>query len=335
MNRCPNRAWSGCTHADHVFRYKKSFNKHIVKCEIARKQSECEEQDLRPLLKQVVKRLNELEKEVAVLKEDNRNLREQIRAPSIRGHYEVRGQEDTPTHGFAHWSADVFLKHLQATDDFYRARVGHSVLCRNFKEFVGAVCYVGNGNTNIVRISATATENRQGNPSHVDLNFRKRRRTVTLESAVKRLFEQPFLPTAEEIEDVLGPVPPGIKKSLAMYAHYLSLPPSKQHRDLGSWELKVELLMAIASYTVPKKEKRLTRAERADETFEREVKGEGRFWRYMDPDTLVDTYDNLLADSHQYVTLLREYLDTQPEKLQAYRDAGGIHADRLDLVESV
>ena len=164
----------------------------------------------------------------------------------------------------------------------------------------------------------------------------QRRRTVTLEAAVKRLFEKPFLPTAEEMADTLGrPVPPGIKKSLIFYAHYLNIRPSKKHRDMGSWEMKVELLLALASYTVPEKQKRQTRAERADEIFELELEDEGRFWRYMDTGTLVDNYDELLAESHQYVSLLREYLQTQPEKLKAYREAGGIHADRLHLVKTV
>ena len=331
-NQCPNRAWSGCTHANHVFKYKKSLNKHIVACEIARKQTESEEKDLRPLLKQVVERVNELERQVALLKEDNRNLREHLRAPTIRGHYEVRGEAETPTHGFAEWDSDFFLKNLKVADDFYQTRVGHSVLLINFQQFLGAVFFIANGNTNVVRVSSTMAKNRNGYPLRVDLNFKKRRRTVTLEAAVKRLFEKPFLPSAQEIADTLGrPVPPGIKKSLIFYAHYLDMRPSKKHRDMGSWEMKVELLLALASYTVPEKVKRQTRAERADEIFELELEGEGRFWRYLDASTLVENYDDLLAESHQYVSLLREFLETRPEKLKAYREAGGKHADRLDV----
>ena len=334
--QCPNRAWNGCTHADHVFKRKGWLNKHVVACEIARKQTESEELDLRPVVKQLAKRLNELEREVVLLKEDNRNLRELMRAPTIRGHYEVRGEKETPTHGFGEWDSDFFLKNLKTADEFYRTTVGHSILARNFKEFLCGVFYIANGKTNVVRVSATVPQNRNGNPTQVDLNFRARRRTVTLEAAVKRLFEKPFLPTAQEVADTLGrPVPPQIENGLTYYDHYLNMRPSKNHRDAGSWEVKTELLLALASYTVPEKEKRQTRAQRADEIFELEVEGEGRFWRYMDPATLIDNYDVLLADSQQYVSLLREYLETQPEKLKAYREAGGKHADRLDLVKTI
>ena len=332
--QCPNRAWSGCTHSDHVFKRKGWLKKHVAACEIARKQTESEEKDLRPLVKQIVARMNELERQVALLKEDNRNLREMIRAPTIRGNYEVRGHAETPTHGFGEWDQDFFLKNLQTAEDFYQKRVGHSILSRNFKEFLCAVFYVANGETNVVRISPTVPKNRNGNPLQVDLNFRARRRTVTLEAAVKRLFEKPFLPSAEEIANTLErPVPLGMKKKLKYYLHYMNMSPNKKKRDFGSWEVKVELLLALADYEAPEKvkrnPKRQTRAERADKLFEYELQGEGRFWRYMDPETLVETYDELLADSPQYVTLLREYLEHEPDKLRAYREAGGLHTDRL------
>ena len=320
-NTCPNRAWSGCTHKEHVFKYKKSLKKHILACEIARKQSETEEKDLRPLLKQVVKRVNELELQVALLKQDNRNLRDNLRA-TIRGNYEVRGEAETPTHGFGEWDSEFFLKHLKAADNFYRKRVGHSILRRNFKEFLCGVFYVANGQTNLVRVIGTAKDS-SGNPRHLQLNFKKRRLTVTFEAAVKRLFDHPFLPTAQQVEDTLGqPVPSHISKGLQFFTHYLNMRPHKKHRDMGSWQQSTELLLALASYTVPQKQKRLTRAERADETFQQELEGEGRFWRHMDPEVLVN-YEQLLSDSHEYVSLLQEYMGTQPEKLKAYREAGG------------
>ena len=123
---CPNKAWSGCTHADHVFKYQKSANKHAAKCEMARKQSESEEMDLRPLVKQLVKRINELEQSVEVLKEDNRSLRQLMRSATVRGPYEIRGEGDTPSYGFGNWSDDFFLQNVVATDEFYLEKVGLS-----------------------------------------------------------------------------------------------------------------------------------------------------------------------------------------------------------------
>ncbi len=163
MHACPNKLWNGCTHASKQFKYVKAFNKHVAKCNMARKQSETEEMDLRPLLKQVVSRLSQLEQQFAILKTENRHLREQMRAPTTRGSYEIRGT-DTPIHGFGRWDTSLFLDYLTKTDEFIRERMGYGVMRMNFNMFVGAVFYIANGQTNLVRLSPTTPLDRNGYP---------------------------------------------------------------------------------------------------------------------------------------------------------------------------
>ena len=283
--------------------------------------------DLRPLVKQLVKRIDQLEQEVALMKADNRCLRELIRAPTIRGPYEVRGEGETPEHGFGQWSPDFFVENLKKTDDFYRVNVGHSVLRRNVKEFIAAVFWISNGDCHVVRIGPKTRVNRNGYPVFIDLNFKKRRRQVTLEAAVMRIFEKPFLPSSAEVEEELGAkVPDHIRKGLQFYAHYMGMRPSKQNRDMGSWEAKVELLLAIARYKVPELEKKLSKSDRADEAYAFEVEETGRWW--VQPKTwpmerIVSTYDHFLEHSEAYKADLRAYFQERPDRRQEYREAGG------------
>ena len=327
MNVCPNSCWDGCTHPHKVFKYKKAFEKHVAKCTMARKQTESEEMDLRPLMKQVVSRLSELEQQVALLKQENRHLRELIRAPTIRGAYEVRGEAHTPSHGFGRWDSDFFLANLSRTDEFIREKAGYGVLQLNFQMFLGAVFFVANGETHVVRIAPSTPVNRDGFPIKVDLNRKKRRRTVSWEAAIRQMFEHQFLPTVEQVEEVLGPMPLELKKKLIYYRHWMSLPPSKKHKDNGSWEAKCELLQALARFKVPQRLKKRTPAERADEIFHAEYNSDvGQWWRqpHQWPMTeIVETYDELLSESLAYKTALRAYFDERPDRLQEYHEAGG------------
>ena len=325
---CPNKAWSGCTHSEHVFKYKKSCDKHAAKCEMARKQSESEEMDLRPLVKQLVKRLNELEQTVEVLKEDNRSLRQLMRSATVRAPYEVRGEGETPTHGFGEWGQDFFIQNVKATDDFYKKHVNTTIISRSMEEFICAVFYVANGCTKVVRIDPDVLKDRHGYPVRVDLNYRKRRRTVTLDAAVKQLFENPFLPTLAEIEDVLGrKVTIAITEGFKFYNYYLSMKPSKKHKSFGSWKMKVDLLLALANYTVPDRiENAKTREERQDEMYTCEVESQGRWWlqpRTWSMQQIVDTYDDVFQCSALYKAALRAYFEERPDRRSEYLEAGG------------
>ena len=323
---CPNSAWCGCTHADKVFKYKTSFEKHVAKCNVARNQSESEEADLRPLMKQVLKRLTELEQQVAVLKLDNKNLRAQLAEPTIRGAYEVRGEGETPDIGFGDWDHQLFLEAIEKADAMYRQKVGHSVFRRNAGEFIAAVCYCMNGETNVVRVKK-ATRIFKGYPTHVDLNFKKRRRTYTLDCAVKRLFERPFLPSVEEIEGACDTtVPPALAQAYRYYLRNMAFRPDKDDRSKDSYTAKVDLLLTIANYSVPKRERKLTPEERADQLFEAEVEGTGRWWlmpRQWSMQRVVETYDSFLRNSSLYKTALREYFKERPDRRAEYHEAEG------------
>ena len=282
--------------------------------------------ELRPLIKQLVKRIDQLEQTVAQMKAENRCLRE-LTPPKIREPYEVRGEGETPDYGFGEWSPDFFVQNLKKTDDFYMKNVGHSVLKRTTKEFIAAVLYAANGNCHVVRVRPKTRKNRNGNPIYLDLNFKKRRRQVTLEAAVKRIFEKPFLPSKEEIEEQLGAVPEHVRDGLEYYQNYLHKCPSKKARNFRSWEAKVELLLAIANYKIPEREKKLSKAERADENYKREWTSEvGRWWiqpHAWSMEKIVDHYDHLLSLSEAYKTDLRAYFEERPDRRQQYREAGG------------
>ncbi len=294
---------------------------------MARKQSETEEMDLRPLLKQVVSRLSQLEQQFAILKTENRHLREQMRAPTTRGSYEIRGT-DTPIHGFGRWDTSLFLDYLTKTDEFIRERMGYGVLRMNFNMFVGAVFYIANGQTNLVRLSPTTPLDRNGYPITVNLNRKKRRRTVSWEAAVRLMFERPFLPSKEDIQSRLkrGEIPPHICQKLTYYRYWMTKRPSKNHKERDSWKAKCDLLLALARFKLPDPPKVLTRAEEADQHFQKELDVGGRWWKQpveWPMPRVVDIYDEFLRDSEQYKLALRAYFDERPNRLQEYRAAGG------------
>ena len=325
---CPNLDWDGC--CQHEWKMRKKYKEHVAKCNLARRRDDIrvtEEGSLRPIVQQILERLAQLEDQNAKLRNEVHSLREAAQCPTIRGPYEVRGEGETPEHGFGQWSCDFFVENLKKTDDFYRASVGHSVLKRSIKEFISAVFWVSNGNCHVVRVRPKTLMNRDGTPAFIDLNFKTRRRQVTLEAAVKRIFEKPFLPSSEEVEEELGEkVPDPITQGLKYYAHYMGMRPSKKERSFGSWEAKVELILAIANFTAPKREVKKSKAERADEAYNFELEETGRWW--VQPKTwtmerIVETYDGFLAHSEAYKADLRSYFKERPDRRQEYHEAGG------------
>ena len=290
------------------------------------RQNESEEMELRPLVKKLVVRIDRLEVELERVKVENRSVQQLIRAPVIRGPYQVRGEGEVPQHGFGQLDTDFFVTNLKKTNAFYLANVGHSVLNRNIEEFISAVCWIANGRCHVVKVSFGTRLNRNGNPTYVELNFKKRRRKVTLEAAVMRFFESPFLPGAEAVENELGKVPAHIRKGLQFYTHYCNMRPSKVDRKKGSWQSKVDLLIRIAQYKVPEREKRISQSERGDQYYKNELDEVGRWWlqpRAWSMQKIVETYDEILKHSGSYKTELVKYFELRPERRREYHTAGG------------
>lgn len=322
---CPNKHWSGCTHAEKIFRYTKSFNKHVAKCNIARKQSEAEEAELRPLMKQVIARLNELEQQVALLKEENRSLRADMRAPTTRGPYEMRGEGETPDLGFGNWSEKVFLDNLQKAEDYSQEMKSSSITELDADIFIAFVFYVANGNTKLVRIGKE--RDRDGYPKNAELNYRKRRVTVTWDAAVKRIFGKQFLPHVDEMEEILGKkFPEKLARGIRFYARYMGQRPSKRFRDRGSWTAKCTLIMAMAQFYAPRRKIEETLAEEHDRMFLEEYNEEGAWWRQPRVYSMEDvvSYDGFLTHSAQYKEALLAYFTERPERHQEYKAEGGI-----------
>ena len=308
---------------------RKKYNEHVLKCNLARKGNRSqlnEDEAVRPIVEQILLRLKQLEDENARLRCDVRSLQEAARVPAIRGTYEMR-HDDTPTHGFGDWSTEFFLEHLKETDRFYRETVGHSIIRRNVCEFISAVFYVANGNTHIVRIGENTRTDRHGYPLTVDLNFKRRRRSCTWDAAINRFFKRSFLPTVNEVQECLGmELPETIRQGLSFHAHYMKMKPSKKHKDMGSYASKCELLLAIANYRVPERERKRSPEEKADEYYATELETEGRFWvqpRQWSMERIVQTYDCFLGKSQNYKTDLSDYFRERPERLKEYHDAGG------------
>ena len=164
----------------------------------------------------------------------------------------MRGEGEVPEFGFGAWGPDFFLSNLVATNEFFKKKVGYPVTCCNMKMFIAAVFYVANGETRVARIDPKTRKDKHGWPVAVELNFRERRRTVTWDAAVQRIFERPFLPSEAEVVECLGrKIPAHIRKGLALYKHYMKMRPNKRLKTQGSWEINCDILTAIANFEVP------------------------------------------------------------------------------------
>jgi hypothetical protein len=102
--------------------------------------------------------------------------------------------------------------------------------------------------------------------------------------------------------------------------------PSKQFQDRGSWSAKVELLLKIARYQLPEVYIEKTKAEIADENFERDLDINGWWWKQPNSWTverIVEVYDEAFSESRKYTEAMIEYFSLRPDRKIQYHEAGG------------
>ena len=336
---CCNADWQGCTQPH--WKMRKKFAKHEAECKLARSREKTTDIELRPLVDALLARMTKLEDDMVQLRVENQDLRKTIEdMKQRRAPYRVRKKTiGVPRYGFGNWSASMFCSYLPAVDAMYREKRGIGVLSFGVTTTVAAVFYAANGNAHVVCIPANGPKDRHGRPKEVLLNYAKKMRTVTIDAALKRLFDSPFLPTVTAMEEALGyPIPPNqrpsIEKQHNILERALTTRPCKNDKKLDSMTEKYEILKAFADYSEPTQmpnalakvvnAPRATRAQRHTDNFNDEMEGCGRFWRNASTEMLVD-FDGFCGECPEYVTILNEFLHFphNAEKLKAYREAGG------------
>ena len=110
------------------------------------------------------------------------------------------------------------------------------------------------------------------------------------------------------------------------YSRELCVKPSKLHKDTRSWTAQIDVLLAICNYQPPTKYIEPTRQQRANESFERELEGNGNWLRQprqWSMENIVETYDDFLRDSPKYLQMLNVYFAERPDRRAEYLQAGG------------
>lgn len=233
------------------------MEKHAQRCSIVRAQSQNvvpANLDVTQMLQSVLNRVTAIEQSVTAMGARIDAL-ENPRA--TRGPYQMR--KSIPTHGFGIWSPDWFLSHVKPSCEWFHKKSGFPLVTGgrdpNIIRFICTVLYCANNESKLVEFGKYEKD-RAGYPLYIDVNTQNRlRRHVSLDGAIKTVFENVFLPSWPQLLATLSGVR-GFKTCVwKNWGYYETRFRTKVDKGLGrksdSFKCKWELIDALAQYEEP------------------------------------------------------------------------------------